>query len=280
MKKIVSTIVNGILCFITAPFLLWACSFKSLYINDIKNASSQQITDESKTLTEQDIQHLPLLVQQYIRNCGFIGKPPVNHFKATFEGRIRNKEQQIWMPFSCEQHNFLQLTHRLFFMDAKMKGLPVKGYHYFKNGKAVMDIRLLSLFNVQYAEGKEMDISETVTFFNDMCFMAPAMLIDPRIKWISSTENEVYCSFTNNGITITVTLIFNEKGDIINFISEDRYAYFQDGSMSILKWQTPVTEYKTINGYRLPSHAEMIYTYPDGDFCYGEFSLKNISFLN
>jgi hypothetical protein len=90
----------------------------------------------------------------------------------------------------------------------------------------------------------------------------------------------VYCSFTNNGITITATLIFNENGDIINFISEDRYAYFQDGSMSILKWQTPVKEYATINGYRLPSHAEMIYTYPDGDFCYGEFSLKNISFLN
>lgn len=31
------------------------------------------------------------------------------------------------------------------------KGLPVAGYHHFKNGKAVMDIRLLSLFKVQYA---------------------------------------------------------------------------------------------------------------------------------
>lgn len=250
----------------------------SAYQKDIQIANSQQTEIEFKILNEEEIQHLPQLIQQYIRNCGFIGKPQVNHFKASFEGRIRNKEQQIWMPFTCEQHNFLKIPTRLFFMNAKMKGLPVIGYHYFKNGIAVMDIRLLSLFKVQYAEGTEMNISETVTFFNDMCFMAPAMLIDPRIKWISTKENEVYCSFTNNGITITATLIFNENGDILNFISEDRYAYFQDGSMSKLIWQTPVKEYKSMNGYRLPSHAEMIYTYPDGDFCYGEFSLQNISY--
>jgi hypothetical protein len=80
------------------------------------------------------------------------------------------------MPFTSEQYNFMDASTRLFFMKAVMKGLPLSGFHSFTNGDAFMDIRLLSLFKVQYQSGKEMGIAETVTFFNDMCCMAPASL--------------------------------------------------------------------------------------------------------
>lgn len=93
-----------------------------------------------------------------------------------------------------------------------------------------------------------MGIAETVTFFNDMCCMAPATLIDPRIKWLETDDNKVRASFTNNGITIYAWLYFNEKGELINFISNDRYA--ADAGKN-LPWSTPLKEYKEINGYRL-----------------------------
>jgi hypothetical protein len=252
-------------------------NYKAVYQKDIKQAAAISFVDTS-LLTQNDISHLPAQVQKYIQLTGSVGKPKVQNFKAEFEGKIRKNEQSEWMAFTCEQHNFIAVPTRLFFMDARMKGLPVAGYHHFKNGKAVMDIRLLSLFKVQYAEGREMDISETVTFFNDMCCMAPASLIDKRIKWLESTDNTAKCSFTNNGITIHAALIFNEKGELSNFISSDRYAYNDNGSMTRVLWQTPVKAYKHVNGYYLPSHAEMIYNYSVGDLCYGEFSLKNIRY--
>jgi len=252
-------------------------NYRAGYLNDIKQAAANSFV-ETSLLTVNDLSHLPAQVQKYIQLSGSIGKPKVQSFKAEFEGKIRKNEQSEWMTFTCEQHNFIAVPTRLFFMDARMKGLPVAGYHHFKNGKAVMDIRLLSLFKVQYAEGREMDISETVTFFNDMCCMAPASLIDKRIKWLESTANTVKCSFTNNGITIHATLIFNKKGELINFITADRYAYNDNGSMILVPWQTPVKAYKTVNGYYLPSLAEMIYNYPAGYLCYGEFSLKNIRY--
>lgn len=59
------------------------------------------------------------------------------------------------------------------------------GFHCFKNGEAYMDIRLLSIFKVEYQSGAVIVTSETVTFFNDMCVMAPAALIDKRIKWFA-----------------------------------------------------------------------------------------------
>jgi hypothetical protein len=99
--------------------------------------------------------------------------------------------QSAWMPFTSAQYNFMVVLTRLFLMNATMKGLQVAGYHRFNNGNAVMDIRLLSLVQVQDQPGKEMDISETVTFFNDMRCMAPATLIDPGIQWLEGDSRKV-----------------------------------------------------------------------------------------
>jgi len=252
-------------------------SYKSVYRQDVKVAAASSRMDTS-LLTEADIQHLPVPVQNYIRLSGSIGKPKVQHFKAEFDGKIRKDEQSEWMPFTCEQHNFMAVPSRLFFMDARMKGLPVAGYHHYKNGTAVMDIRLLSLLRVQYAEGNEMDVSETVTFFNDMCCMAPATLIDSRIQWLETNGNQVMCSFTHNQITIRATLIFNGKHQLVNFISNDRYAYTDKGPMARVPWQTPIKAYKPVNGYYLAASADMIYNYPEGDLNYGEFKLNEIKY--
>ena len=170
----------------------------------------------------------------------------------------------------------MKTPSRLFFMNAVMKNLPVAGYHCFNNGDMhFMDIRLFSLFKVQYLDGTEMDKAETVTFFNDMCCMAPATLIDKRISWQMIGDNIVKATFLNNGITITADLYFNEAGELINFKSTDRY---NTEAGKKLPWATPLKDYKEINGYRLAGYAETIYSYPYKDFCYGTFAISSIKY--
>ncbi len=122
-----------------------------------------------------------------------------------------------------------------------------------------------------------MDISETVTFFNDMCCLAPATLIDERIQWLETNGNKVHASFTNNCITISAWLHFNEEGELINFISEDRYA--TEGKKLIrLPWSTPLKEYKEFDNRKVAFYADAVYTYPDGDFAYGNFHVESIEY--
>lgn len=270
--------IPNVIILIVCFFAFTSCSFKGVYQKDITSATKINSDIQNSLLSEEDIISLPVPVQNYIRLTGSIGKPKVQNFNVAFEGKIRSDEQTAWMEFNSEQHNFMATPTRLFFMGARMKGLPVAGYHHFKNGKAVMDIRLLSLIKVQYAEGNEMDISETVTFFNDMCCMAPATLIDKRIDWIETKGDTVKCGFTNNGITIHATLFFNKKGELSNFISNDRYAYAKNGTMTQVPWQTPLKEYAFIDGFYLPSQAELVYNYPEGDLTYGMFNLKSIRY--
>jgi hypothetical protein len=177
--------------------------YYSTYQENVKTGLQQKAYFHNSDLTETDILELPEPVKKYLRFTGSIGKSEVNNFKIEFIGKIRKDEQSEWMLFSSEQYNFMHTPTRLFFMKAVMKSLPVAGYHCFKNGDAFMDIRLFSLFKVQYQEGVEMDLSETVTFFNDMCCLAPPTLIDKRIKWFVVESNKVKASFTNNNITVS-----------------------------------------------------------------------------
>ena len=253
-------------------------NFRGIYENDVKTGLKQDLSITESVLNESDIEYLPEPVKKYIRYSGSLGKPKVHNFRLEFTGQIRKDINSEWMPFTTVQYNFLNAGSRLFFMNAVMKQLPVAGYHCFKDGEAFMDIRLFSLFKVQYQSGEEMDISETVTFFNDMCCMAPATLIDKRIKWIETDGNNVKAEFTNNNITISAWLYFNESGELINFISNDRYAYDDVLGMRRLPWSTPLTGNKELDGFNLATNAEAIYTYPEGDFCYGTFTLTHVSY--
>ena len=271
------TIAN-VLVLVVAIIGIFQTKFKNEYKNEVKVGLEESRTLPKNTLTEATIAYLPEPVRKYIRYTGFISKPIINNFRVDFSGKIRDHAKPVWMPLTSEQYNFIKTPTRLFYLDATMKGLPVAGFHCFKNGVAYMDIRLLSIFKVEYQSGTVMNVSETVTFFNDMCVMAPGALIDKRIEWLEVVGNKVRASFTNNGITVSAWLYFNEKGEMVNFVSEDRSALGTNGETMKLKWSTPMRDYKDINGYKLASYAEAIYTYPEGDFTYATFELKNIGY--
>lgn len=264
-----------LLCAIVGIFQI---KFKNIYKNEVEIGLKQSRNFQKSILNDSDIKHLPEPVKKYIRYASCMGKPKVNNFKAEFSGKIRDYNKPAWMKLDSEQYNFINAPTRLFYLDAIMKFMPVAGFHCFKNGKAFMDIRLFSFFKVEFQEGENMDNSETVTFFNDMCVIAPATLIDKNITWLEVENNKVKASFTNNGITISAWLYFNERGELVNFVSEDRYALTENGTSEKMKWSTPLRDYQFINGYRLASYAETIYSYPKGDFTYATFSLKNVRY--
>ncbi|MEQ1585650.1 MAG: DUF6544 family protein [Cyclobacteriaceae bacterium] len=271
------TIANVIILLIAVP--VWAqWRFENQYKKEVVENLHYSNSLAEPILTHEAISQLPDPVQRYIVYSGAINKPVIKNFRIEFDGQIRSDEKSEWMPFTTDQHNFIDQPIRLFFMKATMKGLPVFGYHSFKNGIAVMDIRLLSLFKVQYQAGKEMDIAETVTWFNDLCLFAPAGLIDKRILWTAIDSLTSKATFTNKNISISALLYFNNKGELINFVSDDRYRIASDEDRKVVRFSTPVKNYVEHNGRKYPAYGEAIWNLPEGDLIYGQFNTKEVEY--
>ena len=81
--------------------------------------------------------------------------------------------------------------------------------------------------------------------------------------------------FTNRGTTVSAILYFNGQGQLVNFESDDRYDV---NVMKKYKFTTPVKDYKTINGYKMAGYGEAVWHYPEGEFSYGRYHLKDIRY--
>lgn len=127
-------------------------------------------------------------------------------------------------------------------------------------------------------KAKKMDQGETVTVFNDMCLMASSALIDADVTWQTIDPYTLKAFYTNDKITISATLYFNETGELTNFISTDRFMSSDGKTYLNFPWSTPAKNYQDFDGRKVPAYGETIWHMPEGEFVYGKFNLKNVKY--
>jgi len=269
--------IPNLLILIIALVSLGSYLLHSEFTSSVKNDFSKNNTLSTDILTENDVAHLPLIVQKYLYYTKSIGQPKVKSFRAEFTGGMSSKPEDKYMKLQSVQYNFYENPSRYFYMTTNKMGLPATGLHLYQNATATFEVKLLNWFKVVDAKGDKMNQAETVTLLNDMCFIAPATLIDSRITWKAINDTSVKAIFKNGSISISAMLYFNGKGELVNFISNDRYD--TDGKKYVsYPWSTPVEDYRMINGYLLPSKATLIYKKPEGDFTYGKLEYKSVKY--
>lgn len=262
-----------IVCLVSLGSSILKSEFTSKVNTDFAKNNSLPID----ILTENDIVHLPIAVQQYLRYTKSVGQEKIKNFKAELTGKMYSATGDKGMSIQTVQYNFYQKPSRYFYISGTKMGLPATALHLYQNETATFQVKLLNWINLVDAKGEQMNQGETVTLFNDMCVIAPATLIDHRIEWETINDTVVKAYYTNGEIKISAKLYFNEKHELVNFISNDRYE--TDGkTYDSYPWSTPVEDYKMINGYLLPSKGKAIYDMADGGFTYGEFEFKSVKY--
>lgn len=249
-------------------------SLRAQYERDIESRLSA--TPET-AVAEADLAGLPEPVQRYLRKVGVVGQPRVRSYRVTMQGRIRGGARSRWMPFSAEQHNFVDPAARLFYLNASMFGIPVQGYHRYVDRSASMLVKAAALVPVADERGPEMTKSETVTLFNDMCLMAPATLIDRTIEWEPVDARTVRARFTNAGQTIRAELTFDDDGLLTNFASGDRSQSSAAGPR-LLRWSTPVSHYRQFGPMHLMGGGEGRWLEAEGEYAYIEMTIDTIRY--
>ena len=139
------------------------------------------------------------------------------------------------------------------------------------------NMKAAGLIPVVNASGTDLASSGLVTLFNDMCLLAPATLIDKRIRWVPVDNLTAIGSIEDNGRAVSATLHFNQDGELTNFVTNDRYME-SGGRFQKVTWSTPVSHYRDFNGIWLLSHGASVWHLEEGDFTYAEFDLESIEY--
>ena len=139
-----------------------------------------------------------------------------------------------------------------------------------------MTIKVLDMFPVVHHEGETMKVSETVTWFNDLCLMAPGALLRANITWEEIDKNHVRGTLTRDGIEVSATLTIDDAGRLTNFVSEDRYAVNDDGTYDNIPWSTPMTRFENIRGLNLSVEGDGVWHYPEKEHKYIHLNIQDV----
>lgn len=269
--------VANLLVIVAVVLAVLVSRFRQEYRSVAQMAISGAASVPEHIITGADLVPLPPPVQRYLRAAGVVGRPKPRSMLIRFQGEIRGFDGP-WMPFTTVQVNRFDVPERHFWMDATMKGLPTKGLHSYKDGSARMTVKPLGAFSAVDLFGPVLDASETVTWFNDLCLMAPGALIDPRITWRSMDDRSAAATFSHRGITISAVLVFDAQDRLVDFISDDRSALMPDGTFERMRFSTPCRSYVVEEGVRVARYGEAVYHRPDGPFTYGRFTLLELTY--
>ncbi len=236
----------------------------------------------SQPLTIADLSALPDPVRRYVVRSGAVGRPRPRNARVVFDARMWSKPGAKPMRARSVQYNFFDSPTRLFLMRARMYGLPVRALHLYREASATFQVRVASVVNVVDLRGDPIGRAETVTVLNDICFFAPGALADPRIAWEAGDDRNgddrtAVAVFTNGPHRVSATLRFNDADELVDFWSDDR----PEGGRGVLhpmRWNTPIDDYRDVQGRHLGHHGRAVYAYPDGPFTYGDFTVASIAY--
>ncbi len=245
--------------------------------DELRAEAAARSQEPAPILAEADLAGMPAPVRRYVAASGAVGRPVPRGVRVVCDAVMRRKPGEAGMRSTCEQVNGFARTHRLFLMKARMFGLPVRALHLYQGDAATFQVRLAGLATIVNMAGDGISRGETVTVLNDLCVFAPGALTDPRLAWEVVDDRTAAVMFTNGRWTVRATLLFNERDELVDFWSDDRPESV-DGGLVARRWSTPLSDYRVIDGMRLPTRGLAVYARPEGPFTYGEFTIRSISY--
>lgn len=243
---------------------------------EVKELFKNYVENNNETISKADLQGLPLCVQRWLEYSQVIGKERIRTVRLKQKGAMRTKEGQPWMPAEAEQ--YFTIDEPGFIWKAKIKAAPlfyIVGRDKYYHGKGNMLIKILSLITVADARGKEMDQGSLLRYLAETVWF-PNAALSSYIKWEEINSNSARATMSYGGETASGVFVFNEKGEVIYFVTE-RYMEL-NGQYVMETWSTPMKDYKEFNGIKIPAKGEAIWKLKTGDFSYYQVEITEIEY--
>lgn len=283
-RKKTMFIVLGILLVLIGAIIIWFqvpySPVKKKFQNDTKTLIIEnQIRTEQELFAKEDFLELPITIQKYIENCGYIGTPKMSYMKMQYHNVnfIQGKNGPA-LTIDYTQYNFVNEPSRMALIDSSMFGIPFEGYDYYQNGKGGMKgviAKIIPLFN---QTGTDMDKACLATFLAESLF-APTVLLQDYITLEQISDFEVSATINFSEQTASGIFIFNENYEMISFTTNDRAVAGADGMMTYMPWSALCNDYQLAeNGIKYPTKFQAVWNYPDGDFTYFDGVISEVSY--
>ncbi|HLP38349.1 DUF6544 family protein [Lacibacter sp.] len=269
------TAANLIILLVVIP-ALGEWQFNRMYKKEVQRMLSLQINKSVNTITNEQVQVLPSVVQKWLKASGVVDRPIIKQVYLQQRGEMKNKPDGKWIPFEAEQYFTIDPPSFSWKTTIRPSGfLFITGRDKYEQGKGNMLIKAYGLFTIADSKGLQTDQGTLLRYLAEICWF-PGAALSEYIKWEPIDDKTAKATMSYGGITASGVFCFNANGDVVKF-EADRY-YINNNHSSLEKWQVTCIDHKTINGIRIPVKNNVTWKLKEGDFKWLELEITNIQF--
>lgn len=226
-------------------------------------------TDRAQgVFSETDIAGLPLPVQKYFRNCGYIGTEKMSYIRIAYKDvDFSFGKDRASTKIDYTQYNFVNQPNRIACINSSMYGVPFEGLDAYIDGSGSMKGVLARFFTLFYQTGDAMDRSSLVTFLSE-CLLIPAAALQDYIVWEGIDDQHARATISCYGISASGIFTFSDNGEMRSFSTNDREVATAGGGSEKVKWSVILSGYEEIDGIKKPTVYQAVWNYDDGDLVY------------
>lgn len=221
--------------------------------------------EDLSVISENDIVHLPLTVQNWMLNSGVIGTPKVHTVHLKQIGTMRTKPDAKWMPFEATQ--IFNVEDPAFVWKTKVDAMSIinmVGRDKLEHGKGEMRIKLAGLFSVvNESDNPKINSGAMLRYLAEICWF-PSVALNDYLSWEAIDSNSAKATFSYKDQSVFGTFSFNDRGDFMAFEAQRYFGGNENAQLET--WQITVEDHKVFHGLKIPNKSKVTWKLKDGDF--------------
>ncbi|KAA5539955.1 DUF6544 family protein [Adhaeribacter rhizoryzae] len=252
-------------------------NFKAMVTRELARFNAPLIT-EREIITPKRLSDLPPVVQQWLHHAQVIGKENIQTVHLQQSGEMRISPEGKWMPVIANEYFTVAKPGFIWVADVKAAPfLHLAGRDKYENGRGHMLIKLLSVYPVADAKGKETDQGTLLRYLGEMVWF-PTAALSNYIRWEQLSENAARATMSYGGVTAAGIFRFNKAGDVISF--EAKRYYDRKEGPTLENWLVTVDPHscREFNGIRVPTKSDVTWKLKTGDFTWFKLEVTDVVF--
>jgi len=184
------------------------------------------------------------------------------------QGEMRFAPDRPWLPFEAEEW-FLG-SGIDFRWRAKVRVAPLLAASVvdtFQGGRGRLTARILGVFPVARSRGETTDNAEALRGLAEAPWRPFVFRAAPPLSWEESAPDRLLATFDEGGIRVAVEFHVDADGRVLGGTAPSR-PRLVGKSVVETPWSGSFAEYRTFDGLRVPTLAEVSWHLPEGAFTY------------
>lgn len=254
---------------IAGALIIGRVSLANRLSKEVEWLFSQSGSISDKIYDDTLLASLPEPVQRYFRYVLKNGQPYISYVRLKHTGKFKTGQNKNWIKIRGEQ--YFTTGKPGFIWKGTTSMFTARDMYIGDAGRLV--VSLFSVFNIVDGKGEKFNQAELLRWLGESVWFPTNLLPDDKLLWMPIDNTSAKLIFNYAGVTIFYIVIFNGLGEITEFQTE-RYM----GKENLETWVGKISDYKEINGVKIPIAIEGIWRLAKGDYSYARFKVETIEF--